>query len=263
MNPLFARLAGVAARSLRRLSLALLLGLAITPLQAVETPVSDPAAASAPASGAFATTAADPATLSVFNRPIVSFHAALPGVPTRARAQRAHAEVMRVLQFGGPGAVTSVTISLGTMVMIDGDGVFPLVQGDLVGGQTIDGVVAALRLAVSEGQEARSLAAMLWRQVHAMMIEAAVRTEGILESPKPHVFQTALSDFYVEYRLVAQAVASTPRPRAQVLADLHANLQDVFNENGVQIMSPHYLGDPPHAKLVPPAQWNPPLSGRR
>ena len=74
------------------------------------------------------------------------------------------------------------------------------------------------------------------------------------------MFQTALSDFYVEYRLVAQAVASAPRPRAQVLADLHAHLQDVFNENGVQIMSPHYLGDPSHAKIVPPAQWNPPLT---
>jgi len=101
-----------------------------------------------------------------------------------------------------------------------------------------------------------------WRQVHAMMIEGAKRTEGILASPAPHVFQTALSDFYVEYRLVAQAVATEPRPRAQVLADLHANLQDVFNENGVQIMSPHYLGDPAAAKVVAPAHWNPPLSER-
>ncbi len=102
-----------------------------------------------------------------------------------------------------------------------------------------------------------------WRQVHAMMIEAARRTEGVLEKPAPYVFQTALSDFYVEYRLVAQALASTPRPRAQVLADLHANLQDLFNENGVQIMSPHYLGDPAEAKIVPPAKWDPPMIGKR
>ncbi len=101
-----------------------------------------------------------------------------------------------------------------------------------------------------------------WRQVHAMMVDAARRTEGVLEAPAPYVFQTALSDFYVEYRLVAQAHASAPRPRAQVLADLHANMQDVFNENGVQIMSPHYLGDPAEAKVVPPAKWNPPLAGK-
>ena len=99
-----------------------------------------------------------------------------------------------------------------------------------------------------------------WRQVHAMMIEAARRTASIIESPAPHVFQTALSDFYVEYRLVAQALASQPRPRAQVIADLHANLLDVFNENGVQIMSPHYLGDPGDAKVVAPAKWDPPLA---
>ena len=553
MNLPLARLAVVAARSVRQLSLALLLGLAVAPLRAADagdaagTATASPAAASP----AVALPNLDPATLMVFNRPIVQFHVALPGVPLKARVERAHAEIIRVLQVGGPGTVTSETIDIGTMVMIDGVGVFPLVPGDLAGGQTVEGVDAALRLAVAEGQEARSLTAMLkasayalvgtgvfglviyglvrlrrwmhaalitlgqrhsqrlslggrelisgerifdlaravttllfyglvlavgaqwlsfvlqrypytrrwgeqlndsglrlaahiagaiadslpglavavviffiaravlglarpffgqvergelvlpwidrytvratrglvhigvwlfalamaypylpgsdteafkgisvllgvmlslgssnfvgqavsgliltysrtlhvgeyvriaevegtvtemgtfatrirtglgeeltlpntmivgtvtknysrtvkgngyivdtvltigydtpWRQVHAMMVEAARRTEGILESPAPHVFQTALSDFYVEYRLVAQAVASAPRPRAQVLADLHAHLQDVFNENGVQIMSPHYLGDPSHAKVVPPAQWNPPL----
>jgi hypothetical protein len=30
---------------------------------------------------------------------------------------------------------------------------------------------------------------------------------------------------------------------------------DVFNEHGVQIMSPHYLGDPTDAKIVPKARW--------
>ncbi len=94
-----------------------------------------------------------------------------------------------------------------------------------------------------------------WRQVHAMLIEAARRTEGVLSEPKPHVFQTALSDFYVEYRLVCQAVPSLPLPRAEVLSSLHANVQDVFNEHGVQIMSPHYLGDPQQTKVVPPAKW--------
>jgi small-conductance mechanosensitive channel len=96
-----------------------------------------------------------------------------------------------------------------------------------------------------------------WRQVHAMLVEAARRTEGILADPAPVVFQTGLADFYPEYRLVAQAVPSDPRPRAIVMSDLHANIQDVFNEYGVQIMSPHYLGDPAEAKVVPPAKWHP------
>ncbi|MEN5034839.1 mechanosensitive ion channel domain-containing protein [Pseudomonas sp. TWI929] len=94
-----------------------------------------------------------------------------------------------------------------------------------------------------------------WRQVEAMLVEAATRTDGILQKPRPQVFQTGLSDFYPEYRLVAQAVPSEPRPRAELLSLLHANIQDVFNEYGVQIMSPHYLGDPAQEKWVPREQW--------
>ncbi|MCU0920112.1 MAG: mechanosensitive ion channel family protein [Burkholderiaceae bacterium] len=94
-----------------------------------------------------------------------------------------------------------------------------------------------------------------WRQVTAMLIEAARRTPGVLAEPPPRVFQTALSDFYPEYRLVCQAVPSEPRPRAEVMSLLHANVQDVFNEHGVQIMSPHYLGDPATEKIVPRAKW--------
>jgi small-conductance mechanosensitive channel len=94
-----------------------------------------------------------------------------------------------------------------------------------------------------------------WRQVEAMLTEAARRTDGILEQPSPRVFQTALSDFYPEYRLVAQAVPSQPVPRAMLLSMLHANIQDVFNEHKVQIMSPHYRGDPDQEKWVPKDKW--------
>lgn len=96
-----------------------------------------------------------------------------------------------------------------------------------------------------------------WRQVESLLTEAARRTPGVLADPLPRVFQTALSDFYPEYRLVCQAVPTEPRPRAEVLSALHANIQDVFNEYGVQIMSPHYLGDPESAKLVPREGWYP------
>jgi small-conductance mechanosensitive channel len=94
-----------------------------------------------------------------------------------------------------------------------------------------------------------------WRQVEAMLLEAARRTPGVLEAPPAQVFQTALSDFYPEYRLVAQAIPSQPRPRAELLSMLHANIQDVFNEYAVQIMSPHYLGDPSEEKRVPKDKW--------
>ncbi|WP_442969177.1 mechanosensitive ion channel family protein [Pseudomonas sp. Q1-7] len=94
-----------------------------------------------------------------------------------------------------------------------------------------------------------------WRQVEAMLLEAARRTPGVSPEPHPRVFQTKLSDFYPEYRLVAQAVPSEPVSRAELLSLLHANIQDVFNEYGVQIMSPHYLGDPVQEKWVPKDNW--------
>lgn len=94
-----------------------------------------------------------------------------------------------------------------------------------------------------------------WRQVHAMLLEAARRTAGVAQEPPPFVVQTALSDFYVEYRLCAQGNRAAPRRRAEAMNHLHANIQDVFNEHGVQIMSPHYRADPPQPQVVPKEAW--------
>jgi small-conductance mechanosensitive channel len=88
-----------------------------------------------------------------------------------------------------------------------------------------------------------------------MLLEAAHRTPGVAQDPPPSVVQTALSDFYVEYRLCAQSSQAAARRRAEAMSALHANVLDVFNEHGVQIMSPHYLGDPAQAKVVPREQW--------
>ena len=96
-----------------------------------------------------------------------------------------------------------------------------------------------------------------WRQVHALLIEAARRTEGVAHDPAPQVFQTALNDWYPVYRVVCQATPTEPRPRALLLSALHANIQDVFNEYGVQIMSPQYFEDPKEPKVVPPSDWYP------
>ena len=94
-----------------------------------------------------------------------------------------------------------------------------------------------------------------WRQVHAMLEEAARRTKDIATDPAPRVRQTALSDFYVEYRLLAHSAIEDASRRMELLSQLHANIQDVFNEHGVQIMSPHYMTDPAAAQVVPKAKW--------
>jgi len=53
-----------------------------------------------------------------------------------------------------------------------------------------------------------------------------------------------------------------PAKRPAVLDELHANIQDVFNENGVQIMSPNYEADPAQPKLVPREDWYKAPAGR-
>ena len=92
-----------------------------------------------------------------------------------------------------------------------------------------------------------------WRQVHAMLMRAAENTPGLRSAPQPFVSQSALSDFYVEYRLCVQV--ERPEIRRITLTTLHANIQDVFNEFGVQIMSPHYENDPLEKVWVPKEQW--------
>jgi hypothetical protein len=91
-----------------------------------------------------------------------------------------------------------------------------------------------------------------WGALHLRTLQGCRCCTSLLNPP---VFQTALSDFYPEYRLVCQAIPTQPRPRAEVLSALHANIQDAFNEYGVQIMSPHYLGDPTQEKLVKKENW--------
>ena len=93
-----------------------------------------------------------------------------------------------------------------------------------------------------------------WRQVEAMLIEAARRTEGIKKTPAPFMLQTSLGDFSVEYQI--NGYCEDIRNLLQIYSDLHANIQDVFNEHGVQIMSPAYVADPETAKLVPPERWH-------
>jgi small-conductance mechanosensitive channel len=78
-----------------------------------------------------------------------------------------------------------------------------------------------------------------WRKVHELLIRAAERTTHILKEPKPFVLQTSLDDWYVSYQI--NAYTDQPNKMASIYAELHQNIQDSFNEGGVEIMSPHYL----------------------
>jgi small-conductance mechanosensitive channel len=92
-----------------------------------------------------------------------------------------------------------------------------------------------------------------WRQVHAFLLQAAERTAGVLRNPPPFVLQTALDDFYVRYEL--NIYTDAPQDMQSIYSNLHLNIQDAFNEYGVQIMSPHYIDDPKSPAVVPKERW--------
>lgn len=92
-----------------------------------------------------------------------------------------------------------------------------------------------------------------WRQVEAMLLEAAVRTPGLLREPPPFVLLTALGDFCVTYEI--NVYCAEPQAMPRLYAELHRSVLDLFNEYGVQIMTPAYEGDPEQPKVVPKEQW--------
>lgn len=77
-----------------------------------------------------------------------------------------------------------------------------------------------------------------WRKIHELLQKAAVTTPNISSKQKPFILQTAFDDFYVEYQL--NVVTKDANRMNDIYSDLRKNVQDVFNEAGVQILSPHY-----------------------
>jgi small-conductance mechanosensitive channel len=77
-----------------------------------------------------------------------------------------------------------------------------------------------------------------WHTVHQLLVNAALATEHLLHQPAPFVLQQALNDFYVSYEL--NAYTNAPREVLNIFSDLHRNIQDKFNEAGVEICSPHF-----------------------
>ncbi len=78
-----------------------------------------------------------------------------------------------------------------------------------------------------------------WRTVNRLLIEAALNTPGVVDDSRPFVLSTSLSDWYPVYQV--NAYIKDADRLSQIYSDLHQNIQDRFNEEGVEIMSPHYM----------------------
>lgn len=78
-----------------------------------------------------------------------------------------------------------------------------------------------------------------WTEAQQTLIDAALRTPLVLPEPKPFVFQASHDDFYITYEINVYIKEVTKK--AGILSTLHKNIQEVFNEKGIELLSPHFI----------------------
>ena len=61
----------------------------------------------------------------------------------------------------------------------------------------------------------------------------------IQRTPKPFVLQTSLDDYYVTYELNAYTKQAKKMPL--IYSDIHKNIIEIFDKEGVEILSPKYV----------------------
>lgn len=101
-----------------------------------------------------------------------------------------------------------------------------------------------------------------WRKVHEVLIQAATATSGIVSKPSPFVLQTGLNDFNVSYEL--NAYSNRPELMPKIYSELHQNIQDYCNQEGIEILSPGYssIRDGNHSTIPRdylPVDYTPPM----
>jgi len=94
-----------------------------------------------------------------------------------------------------------------------------------------------------------------WKKVHELLVAAALCTKDVVENPAPFVLQSSLDDFYVSYEL--NVFTLHPEKMQRIYSDLCQNIQDKFNEAGVEINSPHYTSIRDGNRIAIPSEYIP------
>ncbi len=95
-----------------------------------------------------------------------------------------------------------------------------------------------------------------WRTVHELLVQAALSTDGILADPPPFVLETSLNDFHISYEL--NAYTDRANDIQNIYSHLHEGIQDSFNKEGVEIMSPAFYALRDGNSLTTPESCWPP-----
>lgn len=92
-----------------------------------------------------------------------------------------------------------------------------------------------------------------WRKVHELLIEAGQKTPLVMKDPKPFVLQLALDDFYVQYQI--NVYTKDANSMAPIYSDLYKNVQDVFNREGIELLSPHFRAQRDGSAVTMPQEY--------
>ena len=91
-----------------------------------------------------------------------------------------------------------------------------------------------------------------WRKIHELLNEAALATPDVLDDPQPFVLQTALDDFYVKYQI--NVYTKKANEMANIYSNLNKNIQDIFNREEIELLSPHYSAHRDGSKIMIPKE---------
>ncbi|MFA6989462.1 MAG: mechanosensitive ion channel domain-containing protein [Candidatus Gastranaerophilaceae bacterium] len=75
-------------------------------------------------------------------------------------------------------------------------------------------------------------------QAEALLIQAAKNTTDIIEDKEPFVFKKSLDDYYITYEL--NAFTDKPQAQANTYSELNKNIIDIFYNEDIELLSPHY-----------------------
>jgi small-conductance mechanosensitive channel len=92
-----------------------------------------------------------------------------------------------------------------------------------------------------------------WKRIYDLLLEAARRTPGVKQTPAPYVLETMLHDFYAIYQINAYIDDASQMPR--IYSDLNRNIQDLCNEQGIELLSPHYFAQRDGNEVTIPKEY--------
>lgn len=94
-----------------------------------------------------------------------------------------------------------------------------------------------------------------WQTAEKLLLAAANNTQLIEKTPAPFVLQKSLDDYYVSYELNVYTHQSKKMPF--IYSELHKNILDIFNDAGVEILSPAYMAARDGSLTTVPSQLKP------